>query len=196
MILLITGTPGTGKSSVAGALAQTVRAKHVDLNDLADAASVGYDEEAGSKVVDIEKLGREARKVLEGFGEAVIEGHLAHLLPVGDLVIVLRTDPKVLERRLRVKGFGEAKVRENLEAEALDACLIEALERHRDVYEVDTTHRTVEETLRCVLKIMKGEKDTFRPGKIDWSEEYFRVASHRQGGGRGYRGGERRAKSN
>jgi len=64
-------------------------------------------------------------------------------------------------------------VKENLEAEALDVCLVEAVERYDEVYELDTTGRSPEETAAAVEEIIKGKGGKYRPGKIDWAEGYF-----------------------
>jgi adenylate kinase len=172
MIILLTGTPGTGKSTVAKILSRVTNSKLMHINNFAtEEVSLGIDEETGSKVIDIKKLSDKILKL--GEDNLIIEGHLSHLLSFGDLVIVLRTNPTTLEERLKEKGFDERKIRENLEAEALDVCLIEGLENHKEVYEIDTTKKTPEEIVEDIIKIMKGEKDEFKPGKIDWSEEFF-----------------------
>ena len=67
----------------------------------------------------------------------------------------------------------EEKVKENLEAEALDVCLVEAVERFQDVYEVDTTELTPGESATIVEGILKGDNKKYLPGRIDYSEEYF-----------------------
>lgn len=170
MIIALTGTPGTGKSSVVSILAKETEYNIIDLHDVAK-GEVLIGTEKGSKIVDIEKLSKKVKMLC--VGRDIIVGHLSHLLGLADLTIVLRASPKVLEKRLREKGFPEKKIKENLEAEALDICLIESLERCKDVYEIDTTCKNQELVVKEVLNILKGEKDGYRPGEIDWSEEYF-----------------------
>ncbi len=174
MILIITGTPGTGKSTVARLFSEKHGFKLIDLNSFATAAAAGYDAERGSVEVDIEKLFEVVKPLVSG--DVVIEGHLAHLLPFSDAtVVVLRCSPEVLRERLKKKGFAERKIRENLEAEALDVCLIESLEVHKNVYEVDTSELKPDEVVKRIERILAGEGEEFRPGKIDWSEEFFAV---------------------
>lgn len=179
MIVLLTGTPGTGKSTVAKLLAKKICVNIISINKILDASvCTGYDAKRKSRIVDEKKLARKIktivkREVPEPRGsEIVIEGHLSHLLK-GDAVIVLRARPKVLERRLKRKGYPKKKIEENLEAEALDICLIESLERHKKVYEIDTTSKKPGEVAGEVVKIIKGRGEAYAPGKIDWSEEFF-----------------------
>ncbi|NOZ58325.1 MAG: AAA family ATPase [Euryarchaeota archaeon] len=172
MILIITGTPGTGKSTVAGLLSRRLGLKLIRLSALAGRAACGYDAERGSVEVDVERLFQIVRPLARG--DVVIEGHLAHLLPFREAtVVVLRCSPAELEERLRKKGFPERKIRENLEAEALDVCLIESLQVHSDVYEVDTSGMKAEQVAERIERILAGEGEAFRPGKVDWSEEFF-----------------------
>jgi len=70
-----------------------------------------------------------------------IEGHLSHRVDL-DYCIVLRTRPEVLEKRLKKRGYSEEKIRENVEAEAMDVILSEAYQRTK-VYEIDTTEKTL-----------------------------------------------------
>ncbi len=170
MIILITGTPGTGKSSTARSLSKKINKELISINDLEDIYT-GVDEEGGSKIVDIKLLQDKLHDMIKG--DTIIEGHLSHLLSFGDIVIVLRTHPEELRGRLKERGFGKDKIQENLEAEALDVCLIEALENHKEVYEINTTEKSPEETATAITKILGGKTDEFRPGKYDWSEEFF-----------------------
>jgi adenylate kinase len=173
VIILITGTPGTGKSEVSDILAKMLKFKMISIEKIAGDACVGI--EKGSKIIDIGKL---SEKLKEIRGNVIIEGHLSHLLPFGDLVIVLRTKPKILKKRLQHKGFDDEKLMENLEAEALDVCLIESVENHDNVFEIDTSEKKPLEVAKDILAIVNDEKRAeFSPGKIDWTYEFFDVKS-------------------
>lgn len=90
MIVAITGTPGTGKTEVAKALAKLMGWHYVSLNEIAEKDDLyeGYDKERESKIVDIEKL-REAVNALAASNKnMIIESHYAHDMPC-DVVIVL-----------------------------------------------------------------------------------------------------------
>jgi len=154
----LTGVPGAGKSSVAEELER--RGHYViKFEELLDGAVVGYDEEAESRIVDVEKI--------ELKGEIVV-GHLAHELDV-DAVIVLRADPSIIEERLRARGYSEKKVKENAEAEAIDVITIESLESGKKVYEIDGSVMSINEIADCVEEIIEGRGERFRPGAIDFS---------------------------
>jgi adenylate kinase len=85
---------------------------------------------------------------------------------------VLRASPEVLRRRLLERGYSAKKIRENLEAEALDIVLAEAVECCRRVDEIDTTRLTAREVSELVEKIIRGEL-RLPPGQVDWLEEFF-----------------------
>jgi adenylate kinase len=168
VLIALTGTPGTGKSSVAALLERRGYAT-VDLTAYAREHGfvVGRDEARATDEVDVEALGRSLRvEAKMGF----LVGHFAHRLPA-NAVIVLRCRPSVLRRRLEARGWPPVKVRENVEAEAIDLITQEAARRSRRVYEVDTTERTEEQTEAEILGILMGDTAGHEPGGIDWSAE-------------------------
>lgn len=166
MKVALTGTPGVGKTSVSSLL-KSIRVASV--NTLADevGAVAGFDEERNTKEIDVGSLAEAVHRIE---GDVLIEGHLAHLLNV-DLAIVLRCAPSVLRDRLALKGWSEAKVMENIEAEAVDVILIESLEAAPTVCEIDTTHMRVEEVASAVDEILAGEREKYPVGDVDWSQE-------------------------
>jgi adenylate kinase len=166
MRIAVTGTPGVGKTSSCS-LVRSVPVLHV--NDLVEEfdAVTGYDRNRRTKEVNVTKL---AKMVSKMEGDMVLEGHLSHMLRP-DVTVVLRCSPAVLEKRLRRKGWDEKKIRENVEAEAIDVVLIEALENSGEVCEIDTTHMKPSQVANAIEDIITGERQKYRVGNVDWSEE-------------------------
>lgn len=180
LVVAVTGTPGTGKSRFSSELSRRLGARLVRLNELVEEKGAYLLDEGGEKVVKMREMVEAFREILrEEEGPVVVEGHLSHLLPTRCLshVVVLRTRPRVLERRLRRRGYPQEKVRDNVEAEALDLILWEAVRRHgKKVYEIDTTRRR--NPVLLFLKALRGEEE-LRPGRVRWLREY--VASKTPG---------------
>jgi broad-specificity NMP kinase len=106
----------------------------------------------------------------------LVVGHLAHLLPVRD-VLVLRCRPDMLVARLRHARRGSAADRnENFLAEALDDVLLEAVRLHRRVWEVDTTGRSVRSVAAEVEEIL-DRRPPPRLARVDWLADR-RVSAH------------------
>jgi len=168
VLVALTGTPGTGKSSVAAVLdGRGYYVLHVDRLAAERGLYVGRDPVRGSMEVDVDALRREIRvSAKTGF----LVSHYAHLLDV-NLAVVLRCHPRTLAERLRGRGWPDAKVRENVEAEAIDVITQEAAARLARVYEVDTTSASPETTANAVLDILRGRTDGREPGSIDWTGE-------------------------
>lgn len=164
MRVALTGTPGTGKTTVAGRLDTDLEV--VDLNRLVEAEGLtaGEDADRGSWIADLEAL----RDRLAGRDDVLLESHLAHHLPV-DRVVVLRCHPVELERRLRERGADASKAAENADAEALDVVLAEAVAEHGAgrIYEVDTTDRTPDGVAREVEAVLRGEREP-AAGTVDF----------------------------
>lgn len=170
MRVALSGTPGTGKTSVGEALAARGHIV-VEVNQLAkDKGLLGkMDRRRATREVDAAALDK-AVSDEEGLKDAILVGHLSHLLTV-DLIVILRCRPSILAARLADRGYSEGKVKENVEAEALDVILIEAAETGRLVLEIDTTTMSVDEVVEAMEEILAGEREKYIIGHIDWSEE-------------------------
>src|SRR5216110_873121 len=168
MIVAITGTPGTGKSSACAVL--SVRGYAVmDLDVIArrEGFIAGRDEARGSDEVDTEAMRRSLHVSAK---VAFLTSHYSHRMDA-NIAIVLRCRPSVLRSRLEERGWPEAKVRENVEAEAINVILQEATSRLPFVFEIDTSNTTAAQTAERVLAILQGKREGHEPGSVDWSDE-------------------------
>jgi adenylate kinase len=126
----------------------------------------------GFKIVDLDAMCSKLNELTNDYKNkkdwVIVEGHLSYYFEEADLVIVLRAHPTILRKRLQDKGFNDAKIQENIEAEALDVCAFEAYQIHNDkVNEIDTSNKNPMEVLELIIKVIKGEEH-FPVGKVDF----------------------------
>jgi len=175
-VILVTGTPCVGKTSVAQLLTSKLDALYVNLTELAVRENLisGRDEERGSIIVDEIRMRRKIRQIVSDCSkkDVVIDGHYAVCVVPKKLVsfvFVLRRDPVELRKFMEQCGFSGRKLWENLASEILDVCLVDALNVHGEgkVCELDVTGKSVEEVVSEILDILVGHKRCF-VGVVDW----------------------------
>ncbi|OCF34634.1 transcription initiation factor TFIID subunit 9/adenylate kinase [Kwoniella heveanensis CBS 569] len=146
-VVLITGTPGTGKTLHSQLLSQelaetTTQMKHLNIGDIVKEHGFheGWDEEWNCWVVDEERLLDYLEGVVnpaEGPAETgfILDHHDPSLFPERwvDLAVVLTCDNGVLHERLTSRNYSEKKVTENVTAEIMETCLSET----RDSYDAE-----------------------------------------------------------
>jgi adenylate kinase len=161
--LLITGVPGTGKSTVAALLAKKSGAALVDINKTVNVLKLysEIDETDGAKVVRLKELEDELAAAIKSEKRSVIvEGHLGCeiKLPV-QKVIVLRCEPKILRQRLASRNYPAEKLAGNAMSEALDYCTVLSEKNYgkKKAWEIDTTEKTPSEVALLCEKIFLGK---------------------------------------
>jgi len=202
-IISITGTPGTGKTTLAKKLAQKLNAEIINLTGIVNKNNLyaGIDKERDAKIVDefqlkkfvvnlIETKFPDSENIIDAkivdefqlkkfvvnlietkFPDSeniIIEGLLSHFMPATH-IIVLRTSPGVLKKRLELRGYSKAKVKENLDAEFLGVCLEESL-WCKNILELDTTGNV---NLNLILNWLKEGGRIIK--EIDRAEDFCEV---------------------
>jgi adenylate kinase len=175
-VILVTGTPCVGKTSVARLLAPKLNAFYVNLTELALHENLvsSKDKERGSIIVDENHMRRKIREIVEKCdkSEIIVDGHYAVSVVPKKLtthVFVLRRDPVELRKLMEQCGFSGRKLWENLASEILDICLCDALNVYENgkVCELDVSGKSVEETVNEILNVLNGSKEC-RVGVVDW----------------------------
>ena len=174
-IILVTGTPCVGKTSVSRKLAAKLNALHIDLAELVKREKLysEIDTERNSLIADLDKVSQKIKKIIQkAKSDVIIDGHYAvHVVApeVVNFVFVLRKDPRKLKTLMEERGYPSRKLWENLEAEILDVCLSEAIEvcGKNKVCEIDATDKSIDEIVDEILGIIDGKRRCY-VGIVDW----------------------------
>ncbi|MEW6748476.1 MAG: AAA family ATPase [Candidatus Micrarchaeota archaeon] len=166
MRIVITGSPGTGKSLIARELADMLSLELVDLKKVVrEKKLLGK-----GQAVDVKKLAN-ALVFLRKKDDYVVEGHLACEMRLpADFVFVLRTKPSELRKRLAKRRYGKRKLEENLMAEMLDYCTQRVrAEYGKEPLELETGGRMPETCARTIARAIKQKKKKL--DRVSYSKE-------------------------
>ena len=167
-VVALTGSPGTGKSTLASRLKEhglsviTVEEIARDVNALSQ-SETGFE-------VEISKL---VHWAWDGSEDCIVDGHLSHHCSI-DAIIVLRCHPSELRERLRQRDdYGFEKIESNVEWELLSGVWSDIIASHPQVkvMELDTTNQQV--SLETILDFIsnhdasKSVQDSIADS-IDW----------------------------
>jgi adenylate kinase len=184
--IIISGSPGCGKTSVAKEITNLLSAKIISLNELAvsDNFSFEYDEERKTFIVDFDIFLPYVLKKIDEIKNTklqylIIEGHFSDIIPENciDYAFILRCDPDVLYKRLKQKNYTQAKIIENIQAEILGNCVNYFIQKKAKfpLFEINTENLNVNSVAKIIVDIVLGNKDgnQYEIGKIDWLEKLF-----------------------
>lgn len=174
-IFIVTGAPGTGKTTVSALLASKLDAVHIDVGKLAveESLTEGKDEARGTLVADMPRISKRVAGIIaETECDMVLDGHYATFTVPADKVarvFVLRRNPEELKPILEARGYGGIKLWENLACEVLDVCLSDAINAcgEERVCEIDVTGRRAEDVTVDILQIIEEKRRCFI-GAVDW----------------------------
>jgi len=174
-VILVGGSPGTGKTMVAKILGSKLSVEVVSLGELADESGCITAEDKARKtgIINEDCLVDALLELTEDKSKRmVIEGHYIDLVPNSSVqwTFILRTHPEKLRDRLSERGYSNEKVAENVEAEIMGVCQMDALDAFGEekVFEVDTTELSAPKTAEMIEELMQNKS---LPTRIDWMRE-------------------------
>lgn len=159
--ILLTGTPGTGKSTIASLLKER-GFPVVDIGTLVKKEHLyfAYDENRDTVIVDEDTLEKRLTEIINSNTSqlpVIIDGHI--LVLESEYVLkcfVFRCSIKNLRSRLAKRNYSPNKIDENVEAEIMEVVLTEALELYgEEKVSVINTDKTIEQTFEEIIKELK-----------------------------------------
>merc|ERR1712168_1441417 len=133
--ILISGTPGTGKTTLGKELAQRSNLNYINISEFAKEEELfeGYDEKRECQIIDEDRVVDELESKI-GEGGNIVDYHGSEFFPERwfDAVFVLRTDNTLLYERLEARDYSREKVEENVQCEIFQTLLEEARESYDD----------------------------------------------------------------
>ncbi|MEK6901404.1 MAG: AAA family ATPase [Nanoarchaeota archaeon] len=143
-LIIITGTPGTGKSTLAKVLAQKLKYRRVNLHRYYKQLSVSYNTTKQCYDIDLKKFHVFMKEQKRKYSFLIVDSHISHFLPkrMVDFCIVLTcSNLKTLKKRLEQRKYSSRKVRENLDAEIFQVCLSGATEKKHRIFLLDSSQQ-------------------------------------------------------
>ena len=179
MIIILAGTPGTGKTVLGNLLSKDIDCSLTSTSKLLRELGLTRADPTGrfTEVVDgeispaVELLVRESQEgkciVLETVYPSLWLSYKDLDYEIS-LIILLRAHPVELYNRLKARNWPEQKVIENALSEAFNIIAEELLDALYDVLEIDTSQKTPRQSLESLYD--KLEK--WRTGiSIDWMND-------------------------
>jgi len=178
LAILLTGTPCSGKTTLAKAWCGKNKWVYLPLNELVEKKKLysRIDKKDGAKIVKLKALEKEANKAIAQTSRPLLaEGHIGCEIKLDVArVLVLRLEPNELIKHLSKRRYSSAKLQENKMAEMLDYCTICSLEQYGSsrVFEMDMSKKTIKQNLASFAKFVSANKSGLRAflPHVSWSE--------------------------
>ena len=123
MNLLVTGTPGSGKTTLAKNIAKKLKMKTINEKDFALKNAIGHYNEENELELPIKTLQKKANVFLKKNKRIIFEGHVFSETKLAvDKVILLTIDPEELEMRLELRKYSPQKLMDNVFCEGIEYC--------------------------------------------------------------------------
>uniref|UniRef100_A0A2P2I2G8 Adenylate kinase isoenzyme 6 homolog n=1 Tax=Hirondellea gigas TaxID=1518452 RepID=A0A2P2I2G8_9CRUS len=160
--ILITGTPGVGKSTLGEEVADLLGMELVNINEMAKEQNLydGYDDERQCHIIDEDRIIDELEEGIEE-GGLVVDYHGSNFFPIRffQAVFVLRCDNTVLYDRLAARGYNDKKIQENVECEIMNVLRDEAAESYDSKIVFELQNDTTEQMEKNVKTITDWVRD-------------------------------------
>lgn len=162
--ILITGTPGAGKSFISKKLVERFHLVHQDVSELVKEHDFtdGFDEELNCPFLDEDRLLDYLEPIMQKGGN-IVEYHSNELFPERwfQLVLVVTCDTQLLFDRLTARNYNKKKIEQNMQCEIFGTILEEAQASYKaEIVKIvkSTSLGDVEECFNVVEDFLKEYK--------------------------------------
>ena len=169
-IIGITGTPGTGKKTIAIELAKKLNFQYINLNDYAIKNKLTKQNKTDYTINDLNLFSKKIKKKIEN-GNFIISGHLLPDIISKkdiDIIFILRCSPLILLKRYKKRQYKEQKIKDNIISEAIGIIQYESMKKfgNNKIIEINVTDKNVKSLVKELTLIINDKQKIIQ--KIDW----------------------------
>jgi len=134
MIIVISGSVGSGKTFISDKFALKFDFEVVHLNEIVTKFKLNDDLEAQTFDFDLDNflkfIEREIKKAKKENKNIIFESHFAHFInpDLVDILFIINRDLKELKKEYIKRKYNSNKIKDNLEVESFNLCFYEAIE--------------------------------------------------------------------
>ncbi len=161
MRIVITGTPGTGKTTLAKNLSKELGYSFFNEKDFALKNGLGSFNDSDELEIPLKDFEIKANNFFSKNKGIILEGHLLCEMKLSaDVVILLRLHPEELEERLKNRSYYDEKVMDNVFCEGIDYCKKHVLKNYpsEKIFEISSQSNPKETLKKVVSKLSSLEK--------------------------------------
>tara|TARA_B100001167_G_scaffold189682_1_gene154858 strand:- start:31 stop:591 length:561 start_codon:yes stop_codon:yes gene_type:complete len=169
-IIGITGTPGTGKKTIALELSKNLKYEYINLNEYAFKNKLINKIENDYIINDLELFAKKIKKTIKN-GNFIISGHLLPDIISKediDMIIILRCSPVILLNRYKKRQYNDQKIKDNIISEAIGIIQYESRKKYgkNKVFEINVTDKNIKNIIKELTLIINKKQKIIQ--KIDW----------------------------
>lgn len=156
--VLVTGTPGTGKTTLSQELANELGLRHIDVGEFAKERNLLGEHDAKLDFHYMDEDGvLDALEPIMTDGGVILDHHSSDWFPERwiQVVVVLRASTEVLYDRLESRQYPKAKLDGNMQAEIMQVARDEAVESYPNATRVELDNSSEEKRAQVVAQVKK-----------------------------------------